>query len=835
MHLLLRSSSSLSFKKTINVSFFTTAFFNLCYITGRLDTTNAYTSIVQPLSSRLLAPISTSSLVLSMSSSIDNINSKQNSNNNNMDDPYIWLEEVESEQSLQFATEANAKCLSSLGDPKSSNTNTYNNILDILESDDRIAYVAQYGYYDRNDDGEEEPLMMNLWKDKNNPKGLWRKTTLESYKSDEPNWETVLDIDKLAEQDGISWVWKGSTALPRSLDPMSKGGKVVTRVLLSLSRGGADAVHVKEFDSLKGEFVGQGEEEEGEGGQGFVLPEAKTRASYKSRDVLLVGSDFGEGSLTDSGYPRVVKEWTRGTNIDDAPIVFEGEKTDVSVSAYINDQRSRGGPIYEVRSRTLTFYTTKRFVRRVQYEHLLALNDPKRMEIDEPEDFIEVDVQPDAGVSFIANILLISLRSDWEPVPGGKTFTSGSLLYVDANKFLTEGKEACQYNLIFEPTDTTAYEDYTVTKNYFILSTMDNVKTKLTFYKLENDGTVLNFVGGDDEAKILNVSTSAINSYDNDYIWIHTSGYIQPSALSLGDAALAETSNENGSYYILENMKSLPHMYDCSDLEVQQKFATSKDGTKIPYFMVSKKGLQLNGSTPTLLYGYGGFEISLGPKYIGTVGKAWLERGGIYVEGNIRGGGEFGPKWHQAALKEKRHKAYEDFIAIGEDLVASKICTPSTLAARGGSNGGLLMGMMYTMRPDLFGAIHCAVPLLDMNRFHTLLAGASWMAEYGDPTKDWDAFLHKYSPYHLIDESQVKYPPMLVTTSTRDDRVHPGHARKMVKKLWDIASNDSKKDWPIYYYENIEGGHGGAADAKQNAFMTALAYDFMWDTLSKKQ
>lgn len=610
--------------------------------------------------------------------------------------------------------------------------------------------VSLYGY-----DENDEPIMMNFWKDGNNAKGLWRKTTLESYKSDNPKWETVLDVDELAKKDDISWVWKGTSSLPRSRDPMSKGGKRITRSLLSLSRGGADATHTKEFDLLTQEFVSEED-------NAFILPEAKTRASYKSRDVLLVGSDFGEGSLTDSGYPRVVKEWTRGTKIEDAPVVFEGEKSDVSVSSYINDQRMRNGPIYEVRSRSMTFYTTKRWVRRLEYEHLLAADDPAREGVSDPEDFIEVDVQPDAGVTLAANMLIISLRSDWEPIEGGTKYTSGSLLYVDADTFLTKGKEACEYAVVFAPSDTTALEDYTFTKNYFILSTMDNVKTKMTFYKIENEGRTLTQVGGDKEAQILNVGASAVDAYDNDLIWYYTSGYTQPSALSLGDASLAENSSDDNGY-VLEQLKSLPDMYDSSGLVVQQKFATSEDGTKIPYFIVSKEDIELDGNTPTLLYGYGGFEISLGPKYIGTVGKAWLERGGVYVEANIRGGGEFGPKWHQAALKEKRHKAYEDFAAVGEDLIANKVCTSKTLAARGGSNGGLLMGMMYTSRPDLFGAIHCAVPLLDMKRFHLLLAGASWCAEYGDPsTSDWDDYLHKYSPYHKIDESS-DYPPMLVS------------------------------------------------------------------------
>eukprot|EP00551_Chaetoceros_affinis_P010685 CAMPEP_0203674748 /NCGR_PEP_ID=MMETSP0090-20130426/17117_1 /ASSEMBLY_ACC=CAM_ASM_001088 /TAXON_ID=426623 /ORGANISM="Chaetoceros affinis, Strain CCMP159" /LENGTH=792 /DNA_ID=CAMNT_0050540703 /DNA_START=133 /DNA_END=2511 /DNA_ORIENTATION=+ len=770
------------------------------------------------------------------------------------EDPYIWLEDVESDRSLTFAKESNAACLSSLGDPKTSSTGTYSKVLSILESNDRIAYVNKYG---TNANGDV--MMYNLWKDSKNPKGLWRKTTFESYAGGEdPAWETLLDIDALAEEDGISWVYKGNTKLPRALDPLARslGGEsyIYTRTLLSLSRGGADATYIKEFDLLSQKFVSP----EGDGDDaGFALPEAKTRASYKSRNVLYVGSDFGtiggKSSLTDSGYPRVIKEWVRGTSIDDAPVVFEGETTDVSVSAYLNDQRSRSGPIYEIRSRSMTFYTSRKWARRVKYEHLLAPDDPQRLNLDEsekdPEEFILLDVQDDASTSFVGTRMIITLRSDWQPIPDGTTYKSGSLLDVHADTFLTKGKEACTYHVLFEPTERTAYDGYTCTKNYLILSTLDNVKSKLSFYKIEDndedsDGSGFTFVGGDKEAQIRACDASAIDSTQSDDIWLHTSGYTQPSALSLGDAskaAIASTTDgadgdasAQQSYHI-SDLKSLPKMYNADDLVVSQKFATSEDGTQIPYFIIHKKDIVLDGTNPTLLYGYGGFEISLGPKYIATVGVAWLERGGVYVEANIRGGGEFGPSWHQAGLKANRHKCYEDFIAVGEDLVQSNICTPSTLAARGGSNGGLLMGMMYVSRPDLFGAIHCAVPLLDMKRFHTLLAGASWMAEYGDPdTSDWDDFLHKYSPYHLIDESNDKYPPMLVTTSTRDDRVHPAHARKMVKKLWDLSdSNGKKRDWPVYYYENIEGGHGGAADAKQSAFMTALAYDFMFDTLTK--
>lgn len=615
-------------------------------------------------------------------------------------------------------------------------------------------------------------------------------------------------------------------------DPMSNNGQRITRCLLNLSRGGADATYLKEFDLLTETFV---PEEEG----GFALPEAKTRASYKSRDVLLVGSNVGPDSLTDSGYPRTVREWVRGTKIEDAPVVFEGEKTDVSVGAYVDDQRIRNGPIYEVRQRALTFYTSKQWARIVQYEHLLAPSDPLREGVTEPGDFVEVDIQDDAEIDFFGKFMIISLRSDWEPVPGsGKTYKSGSLIYVDAETFLTEGKEKCTYHVLFEPTERTAYETYSTTKNFLILSIMDNVKSKFLFFKLENDGTELRLVGGDEEAQIRACYAGAVDPYEGDEFWFTTSGCTQPSTLCIADAARVGVGGAGGienedfsEEYVLEKVKSLPPQYDSSDLTVTQRTAISKDGTEIPYFLVTKKDTVLDGNTPTLLYGYGGFEVSLGPKYIATSGIAWLERGGAYVEANIRGGGEFGPSWHQAALKANRNKCYEDFIAVAEHLISTKLCKPSTLAIRGGSNGGLLMGNMYIMRPDLFGAIHCAVPLLDMKRYHTLLAGASWMAEYGNPdTDDWDNFLRKYSPYHNIDPKQEKYPPILFTTSTRDDRVHPAHARKMVKKLWDTGKG---KDWPVYYYENIEGGHGGAADAKQSAFMTSLAYDFMWDTLCK--
>ena len=718
-------------------------------------------------------------------------------------DPYIWLEEVESPESIAFAESANEKCLQELGDP--SETNTYKRLLAALQSDERIPHVRMLGYDDVKTGGDM--LFYNFWRDANSPKGIWRKTTMQQYQSADTEWTTVLDLDKLAKEEDISWVWKGYTALPRSLDSQS-GGPIgrVTRVLLNLSRGGADATYLREFDLLTESFVDVETED------GFSLPEAKTRASYKSRDVLLVGADTGEDSMTSSGYPRTVREWKRGTKIEDAPIVFEGEKTDVSCGQYLVDESGReGGDTYEIQSRSISFYDKYTYVKKQASSG----------------DFVKLAVALNTGVSFYGRWMMIRVKADWDPKDNGseRTFKSGSFLYVDAQSFIefSKAKEdgdedaikncKLEYRVLFEPTATTSYSGYSTTKSYLIVYILDDVKEQLKFYKLGEDGGPFIQVGGDEEGQIRSVSASPVDSITSDLIFQTTSSYISPSKLVLADA------NKIGrDDYVVSELKSLPEMFDSSDLETSQHFAISKDGTKIPYFMIHKKGMQLDGSTPTLLYGYGGFEISLGPRYVTSVGISWLERGGVYVEANIRGGGEYGPEWHQQALRENRHLCYEDFIAVGEHLVESKVCTPQTLACKGGSNGGLLTGNMLVQAPDLFQAIHIAVPLLDMKRYSKLLAGASWMAEYGDPnTDDWENFLHKYSPYHNIDASRDKYPNVLVTTSTRDDRVHPAHARKMVKKMWDEGQG---KDWPVYYYENIEGGHGGASDSRQEAFMT---------------
>jgi prolyl oligopeptidase len=469
---------------------------------------------------------------------------------------------------------------------------------------------------------------------------------MASYQTENPQWTTVLDVDNLSEREEVPWIWKGSRVLPRARDPMSKGGMHVTRALLSLSRGyGSDAVVLREFDLLTSKFVTK---------DAFTLPEAKTRASYRSRDVLLVGSDFGPDSLTQSGNPRTIREWVRGTDVNDAPVVFEGELSDVAVSAYIDDQRVRGGGIYEVRTRALTCNTSKYWVRKVKYEHILAQDDPKRAGAGNPPEFKQMEVPEDAEIDFVGNLLMITLRSDWEPEPG-KRYNQASIVYVNAHKFLKYGPKDRIYHALFKPTERTACENYSVTQNFLILSIMENCKSKLEFYRLEKDANHLRLVGADKLAQIRAINVRAVDPYQGDEFWFTTSGYTEPSTLWLADASKMDTEDKKivrktGSEgYIVRKLKALPNQFNASDLKVVQKVASSKDGTEVPYFMIMKTDTEFNKKNPTLLYGYGGFEVTLGPHYIAATGLAWLERGGVYVEANIRGGGEFGPTWHEVS------------------------------------------------------------------------------------------------------------------------------------------------------------------------------------------
>jgi prolyl oligopeptidase len=675
------------------------------------------------------------------------------------DDPYIWLEDVTGEKALEWVKARNAVSVKRM-ESEESFEKLRSDLLDILDSNARIPFVTKRGdfYY-------------NFWRDKTNERGLWRRTTLDEYKKAEPKWEVILDLDALAKSENENWVWKGAAMLRPDYQ----------RALITLSRGGADANVTREFDLKTRSFVQDG----------FNLPESKGSASWIDIDHIFVSTNFGTGSMTDSGYPRISKLWKRGTPLEQAKVIYEGKQDDMSVGAVHDDS-----PGFERNfvTRNIAFYN----------DELYWVKDSGEL--------VKIDAPNTANKNVFKNFLLLELREPW--TISGKTFPGGSLLVSDFDAYLS-GKRDIQ--VLFEPTDNTALSSVMTTKDYVVINVLEDVKNRIYVLKPSVSTT-----GGSWNREPLvgapafgTVNVTAVDPDESNEYFMTSTDYLTPTTLSMGTIGKAP-----------EELKRLPHFFDSQGLEISQHFATSADGTKVPYFMVAKKNLELNGQHPTLLYGYGGFEISLQPNYSATVGRAWLTQGGVYVVANIRGGGEYGPRWHQAALKENRLKAYEDFAAVAKDLVSRKVTCKERLGVQGGSNGGLLVGNMIALYPDLFEAGVCQVPLLDMKRYNKLLAGASWMAEYGNPDyPDQWAYIRKFSPYQNV-QASVRYPKVLFTTSTRDDRVHPGHARKMMAKM-------ESQGHAVWYYENIEGGHGGAANNKQSAFMQALAYTFLKQELMK--
>ncbi|MEA4943343.1 MAG: prolyl oligopeptidase family serine peptidase [Propionicimonas sp.] len=686
-------------------------------------------------------------------------------------DPFGWLEEVEGGDALAWVRERNAESRAVLdADPDFAATEQA--ILEVLDSDDRIPEVARIGdrYY-------------NFWRDARHARGIWRRTTLESYRSTEPDWELVLDLDALAEVEGESWVWHGASVL-RPADP----GQPWRRALVNLSPGGSDADVTREFDLVEKRFVPA---EEG----GFVRGQAKGELAWLDADTVYAFTDFGPGTTTPSGYPRVVKLWRRGTDLAEAPVVYEGTDDDM----YIGAGRSHEpGFERDVVSRQIGFYTSQTYL-------VSEVGTPAQQ-------LTLIDVPLTAEVGFHREWLLVELRDDWQLAGAG--YRAGSLLAIGLDTFLAGSRS---FTVLFEPTPTSSLAGATWTRHHLVINVLDDVKNRphVLTPPASGEGAWLRseFATAD---PILTVGIGAVDPVESDDIWVVTTGYLTPSTLGLW------TLGPDGEVAGLETLKSAPAFFDATGLVAEQRFTTSQDGTRIPYFLVGRPE-QLSGAdgpSPTLLYGYGGFEVPMLPGYSGGVGRAWLRNGGVYVVANIRGGGEYGPRWHQAALLANRHKAYEDFAAVARDLVERRVTVPAKLGAQGGSNGGLLMGNMLTQYPDLFGAIVCQVPLLDMLRYSHLLAGASWMAEYGDPDDpaQWK-FIRTFSPYHLFTADR-DYPPVLFTTSAKDDRVHPGHARKLAALM--LAGG---KD--VTYYENIEGGHGGAATNAQAAHMAALAWTFL--------
>lgn len=670
------------------------------------------------------------------------------------EDPYVWLEDVEGAEALAWVEKQNDVSLGHL-----ESLPTFEplraRLLEIYNSDDRIAYPAMRGDY-----------VYNFWRDETNIRGRWRRMLLDDYVAGGTDWQLLIDVDALADDEGEDWVWKGAVCLRPDYE----------RCLINLSRGGADAVVVREFSVDNRQFVQDG----------FHVAEAKQTVSWVDADRVFIGSDFGEGSLTDSGYPRTARIWNRGEPLEEATQIFEGEQTDVTAGVLRSWDRDTP---YDFAYRVPSFFEQNRF---------LLTGDSELLRVDIPDD---ADM-----VGIVDGQMLVELKSDWQPAD--VLYPLGALISIDFARFMEGNRE---FDVVIVPNESSAIPrgGISITRDYLIVNLIEDVVSRLIRFR-RVDGA---WVGEPIETETFGTISLGSSSDDSNIFFFNYENLLTPDTLYVAD--------DGGD--TIKPLRSLPEFFDADGMSVEQHFATSKDGTRIPYFVVMPDGFEADGTTPVLMSGYGGFEVSRRPRYSATVGHSWLEKGGAYVVANIRGGGEYGPAWHQAALRENRQRAYDDFIAVGEDLIARNITSADKLGIQGGSNGGLLTGVMLTQRPDLWGAVVIAVPLLDMKRYNKLLAGASWMAEYGDPdTDDWE-FIRAYSPYHNLD-SDADYPTPFITTSTRDDRVHPGHARKMVARMSEMGHD-------LLYYENTVGGHAGASDNEQAAKLQALIYSYLWEQL----
>jgi prolyl oligopeptidase len=664
------------------------------------------------------------------------------------EDPYLYLEEVDGEKSLEFVNKQNE-----ITENKLSSTDEYqdiyDNCLDIYNSTDRIVYPKTYGEF-----------VYNFWKDKDHIRGIWRRSPKAKYLDGNPTWETLLDLDEMSKNDNVKWVYKGVSGLYPNYN----------RFMVNLSKGGGDATIKKEFDVNNKTFIDDG----------FFIPESKGNASYADNNTLIVSSNFGENTMTTSGYPRQVKLWKRGTLLKDATLLYEGEQEDILASGFI------------FRDGLTNYKVVVRYVSRSDVSYFVLIDD-QQIKLDIPGDASPEDV--------LNNQLILKLKSDWNI--DNKTYKQGSLLSLNFTELLKGEK---QIKLIIQPDELSSITGVSSTKNKLLINLLNNVNSELYIYSYDNNKWISEKVNAPEFGTI---SISDLDALSDEYFFTYRN-FLTPTTLY---SANAHTNT-------LKPFKSLTSYFDSDKYKVNQFMSKSKDGTLIPYFMVSSKTMKADGNNPTLLYAYGGFEVSQRPFYSATFGTAWLDNGGVFVLANIRGGGEFGPKWHQAGLKEKRQNVFDDFHSVAEDLIEKEITSPKHLGIMGGSNGGLLVGVAFTQRPELYNAVVCQVPLLDMQRYNKLLAGASWMGEYGDPDipEEWE-YLKKYSPYHNLKKG-VEYPEVYFYTSTRDDRVHPGHARKMAAKMIDMG-------YPIYYYENIEGGHGGSSTNDQTAKSSAMTFSYL--------
>ena len=671
-------------------------------------------------------------------------------------DPYLWLEDIHGAKPMEWVQAQNARSKSVLeADPDYQQD--YDAILKVMDATDRIPYGTL-----------EHQYVFNFWQDAQHPKGVWRRTGIAEYARPAPEWETLLDLDKLSADEHENWTWKGADCSP-----------ALKRCLVNLSRGGGDAVVVREFDPATRAFVADG----------FALREAKCAITWLDEDTVLFGTDFGPGSMTTSGYPRIVKLWRRGEPMDKAKTIYEAKDSDVASTGTVFHGPSGRIALIE---RDVSFFTA---------EYYLLAPDGSTHQIPVP---LGADLKGAQGQH-----LIFTLRDDWTP-PGGVPIPKGSLIAWRLDG--TGSRAGDTVAVLFTPDAHSSIDEVSAGRDAVYASIYHDVTGSIHVFREGGKGK-----WSDAEVKLPAAGSThivATNAWGPEAQFRFES-YLAPTTLyaDAGDGKAVVS-------------KSLPARFDASGLSTQQFFATSKDGTQIPYFV--SRANNLAGPAPTVLYGYGGFEISETPSYSPNFGMLWLTRGGVFVVANIRGGGEYGPAWHQAALLQNRQKAYDDFQAVAQDIIRRGITTPKQLGIMGGSNGGLLVSANMVERPELFGAVVCQVPLIDMIRYTQIGAGASWEAEYGDPAKAADrAWIMKYSPYQNV-RAGTHYPPVFFVTATSDDRVTPVHARKMAA-LMEAQGHD------VLFHENTDGGHAAAANHKQAAQMWALSFVYLKQKLTGAQ
>lgn len=607
-------------------------------------------------------------------------------------------------------------------------------------------------------------MVENFWQDGAHVKGVWRRASVTSYLSPAPQWDVILDIDALAKAENVSWFFRGADCLP----PDNR------RCMLRLTDGGKDAVHVREFDMGTKSFM--------EGG--FRLDEAKQGTEWLDKDTLLVARALTPDEETESGYARVVRKWKRGTSLASAPIVFSVDKTHVSAQVFSLEYGKDRVPVLQ---RGLDFFTQ-------EYEAL-----------DSAGSLHKLPIPKDAEIAgYFSGEVIVALKSDW--TTAGTTYPAGAYVSFPLKPVLAG--TAPTVRLLFAPTETQAAQAIDVAKDAVYVTYLDNVRGRIGAYRLNNG----KWVGEQVALPELGAVEIAAASDSETRVFALYHDFLSSDRLISWEKRGAKP----------ETVKTLPARFNAEGLEVVQQHATSKDGTKIPYFLVRKKGA--SGPQPTMLYGYGGFELSYIPGQMPIshiiVGKLWVERGGQFAVANLRGGGEFGPTWHTRVLKERRQDVFDDFTAVAQDLIATGATSSDKLGIIGGSNGGLLVGAAMTQHPELYKAVVIDRPLLDMLRYHKLLAGASWVAEYGNPeVPEERAYIAKYSPYQNLKKG-VKYPVPFIYASTRDDRVHPGHARKFGARLREYGGK-------MYYFELTEGGHGVGADPLQQSQHYALEFEYL--------